>query len=135
MPALFISYRRTDSPDTVKLIHERLKRQLPRWEIFYDHESIPLGVPFPERLRAKLASATVVLVIIGPRWLELLQKRKDGPIDHVRMEVRLALEARTSVVPILVGHAAMPTDADLADFPDLQPLLLRNGRPVRPDPD
>ncbi len=38
-------------------------------------------------------------------------------------------------MPVLVGHAAMPTDADLADFADLQPLLQRNGRPVRPDPD
>ena len=43
MPSLFISYRRGDSPDTVKLIHERLKKRLPRWDIFYDHESIPLG--------------------------------------------------------------------------------------------
>ncbi len=29
----------------------------------------------------------------------------------------------------------MPADAELADFADLQPLLQRNGRPVRPDPD
>ncbi len=135
MPSLFISYRRTDSPDTVKLIHERLKRRLPRWEIFYDHESIPLGEQFPERLRAKVASAAVVLVIIGPKWLEILQERKGAAVDHVRAEVRLALEATTNVVPVLVGHAAMPTDADLADFADLQPLLQRNGRPVRPDPD
>ncbi len=135
MPSLFISYRRTDSPDTVKLIHERLKRRLPRWEIFYDHESIPLGEQFPERLRAKVASAAVVLVIIGPKWLEILQERRSGPVDHVRAEVRLALEAATSVVPVLVGRAAMPTEADLADFADLQPLLERHGRPVRPDPD
>src|SRR6516225_6149407 len=135
MPSLFISYRRHDSPDTVKLIHERLKRRLPRWEIFYDHDSIPLGEEFPERLRAKVTSAAVVLVVIGPRWLGILQERKGGEIDHVRAEVRLALEAGTNVVPVLVGHAAMPTEADLADFADLQPLLARNGRPVRPDPD
>src|SRR5947209_3732568 len=135
MPSLFISYRRTDSPDTVKLIHERLKRRLPRWEIFYDHESIPLGEQFPERLRAKVCSATVVLVIIGPKWLEILHERKSAAIDHVRAEVRLALEATKSVVPILVGHAAMPRIGDLADFADLQPLLQRNGCPVRPDPD
>src|SRR5216684_3929972 len=135
MPSLFMSYRRDDSPDTVKLIHERLKRRLPRWEIFYDHESIPLGEQFPERLRAKVASAAVVLVIIGPNWLKILQERKGAALDHVRAEVRLALEATTSVVPILVGRAAMPTDADLADFADMQPLLQRNGRPVRPDPD
>jgi serine/threonine protein kinase len=135
MPSLFISYRRSDSPDTVKLIHERLKKRLPRWEIFYDHESIPLGEQFPERLRAKVALAAVVLVIIGPKWLEILHERKSAAIDHVRAEVRLALEAARSVVPVLVGHAAMPTDADLADFADLQPLLQRNGCPVRPDPD
>jgi serine/threonine protein kinase len=135
MPSLFISYRRGDSPDTVKLLHERLTKRLPRWEIFYDHESIPLGDPFPERLRAKVMAATAVLVIIGPKWLQILRERKGAPIDHVREEVRLGMEAGASVVPVLVGHAAMPTDADLADFADLQPLLKRNGRPVRPDPD
>src|SRR5436190_8875749 len=114
MPSLFISYRRSDSPDTVKLIHERLKRRLPRWEIFYDHESIPLGEQFPERLRAKVSSAVVVLVVIGPKWLKILHERKGAAIDHVRAEVRLALEAATNVVPVLVGHARMPTDADLA---------------------
>ena len=135
MPALFISYRRTDSPDTVKLIYERLKTRLPRWEIFYDHESIPLGEQFPERLRAKVSAATVVLVIIGPKWLEILQERKHAAVDHVRTEVQLALKATPNVVPVLVGHATMPSDADLAEFADLQALLRRNGRPIRPDPD
>jgi aminoglycoside phosphotransferase (APT) family kinase protein len=135
MPSLFISYRRGDSPDTVKLLHERLKRRLPRWELFYDHQSIPLGEPFPERLRATVTSATVVLVIIGPKWLEILQERKGAAVDHVRTEIRLALEAGTNLVPILVGRSALPTEAELAEFPDLQPLLSRNGRRVRPDPD
>jgi hypothetical protein len=97
--SLFISYRRADSPDTVKLIHERLKQRLPRWEIFYDHESIPLGEQFPDLLRVKVTTATAVLVIIGPKWLEILRKRKSTAIDHVREEVRLALEAGASVVP------------------------------------
>ena len=64
---------RGDSPDTVKLIHERLKHRLPRWEIFYDHASIRPGEEFPELLRTKVASATAVLVIIGPKWLEILK--------------------------------------------------------------
>jgi hypothetical protein len=135
MPSLFISYRRSDSPDTVKLLHERLKRRLPRWDTFYDHESIPLGEQFPERLRTQVAAATVVLVVIGPKWLPILQERKNTPVDHVRAEVRLALQAAANVVPVLVGHAPLPTPADLAAFPDLLPLLECNGRPVRPDPD
>ncbi len=135
MPTLFISYRRGDSPDTVKLIHERLKQRLPRWEIFYDHASIPLGEEFPELLRTRVSSATAVLVIVGPKWLEILRERRGAPIDHVRIEIQLALEAGASVVPVVVGNANVPSDKDLADFPDLQPLRLRNGRPVRPDPD
>ncbi len=82
MPTLFISYRRGDSPDTVKLIHERLTKRLPRWEIFYDHDSIPLGDSFPERLRAKVTAARAVLVIIGPKWVEILRERKSALGTH-----------------------------------------------------
>lgn len=135
MPSLFLSYRRGDSPDTVKLIHEKLQKRLPRWKIFYDHDSIPLGEAFPERLRTEVTTATAVLVIMGPKWLDILRERRSATVDHVRVEVRLALESHGSVVPVLVNRAAMPGDADLADFPDLLPLLNLNGRPVRPDPD
>jgi WD40 repeat protein/serine/threonine protein kinase len=133
--SLFISYRRDDSPDTVKLLYEHLRHRLPRWEIFYDHESIPLGAAFPEHLRMKVTSATAVLVIIGPKWLDLLHQRQGMGMDHVREEVRLALESGGSVIPVLVGRALLPASADLGDFPDLAPLLARNGQPVRPDPD
>ena len=34
MPSVFLSYRRADSPDTVKLLSERLKARLPRWRVF-----------------------------------------------------------------------------------------------------
>ena len=133
--ALFICYRRCDCPDTVKLIHERLQQRLARWEIFYDHQSIPMGEEFPKLLRAKVTSASAVLVIIGPKWLETLRQRRHESIDQVRAEVQLALDAGRHVIPVLVGKADMPTDADLADFPDLLPLGRRNGRTVRPDPD
>jgi serine/threonine protein kinase len=135
MPSLFISYRRADSPDTVKLLHERLTQRLRGWEIFYDHQSIPQGQEFPELLRAKVTSATAVMVIIGPKWLEILKQRASAAgTDHVREEVRLALESGNIVIPVTVGNANRPIEADLAEFPDLQPLLRRNGRDVRPDP-
>src|SRR5262249_22512893 len=104
MSRLFISYRRADSPDTVKLLSERLKARLRRWEIFYDHQSIPPGEPFSERLREELTNAKVVLVIIGPHWLELLNKRTSAPVDHVREEIRLALTSSHVVIPVTVGN-------------------------------
>jgi serine/threonine protein kinase/tetratricopeptide (TPR) repeat protein len=134
MSLVFISYRRDDSPDAVARIHERLVARLRNREVFYDHTSIELGDEFPQVLRDKVTTAGVVLVVIGPRWVASLHARRAAPVDHVREEVRLALASGADVVPVLVGRATMPTDADLADFPDLLPLLRRNAQPVPPDP-
>ena len=135
MSRLFLSYRRSDSPDTVKILCERLKARLPRWEIFYDHESIPAGQAFPERLHRGITAATVVLAIIGPRWLDILRERRTLPVDHVREEIRLALESAGIVIPVPVLNASIPSAADLADIPELLALPSLNARPVRPDPD
>jgi serine/threonine protein kinase/formylglycine-generating enzyme required for sulfatase activity len=135
MPVIFISYRRQDSPDTVKLIHEQLKQQLLRWEVFYDHKSLRPGEDYPELLRLRVTSARAVLVVIGPKWLEILKQRANVPgVDHVREEVGLALTSGSKVIPVMVGNVSMPTEAELAAFPDLQLLARRTGRSVRPDP-
>ncbi|MDP1563516.1 MAG: tetratricopeptide repeat protein [Pirellulaceae bacterium] len=138
--SLFISYRRADSPDTVKLIYERLRAELPRWEIFYDHKSIPPGEAFPERLRVEVISAAVVLVIIGPRWLDILRERNaqsqknQSKVDHVREEVRLAIESNRLVIPVPVANARLSA-TDMIDFPDVCQLTSFNSRPIRPEPD
>ena len=135
MPTIFLSYRRADCPDTVKLLYERLKARLPRWRIFYDHSSIEPGEAFPERLRKEIIAADVVLAVIGPRWLPLLRERANNFVDHVREEIRLAVESEQTLIPVAVMNAAIPSEADLADFPDVQLLARRNGWPVRPEPD
>jgi len=134
MSSVFLSYRRSDSPDAVARIYEKLSQRLRNRDIFYDHASIELGADFVERLQGKIASSSAVLVIIGPKWLEILMERSSATVDHVREEIRLALASRTDVVPVLVGNAKMPTEADLVDFPDLLPLLRKNAQRVSPDP-
>lgn len=136
MSSLFISYRRVDSPGSVSRLQERLKARLPRWTLFYDHEKLKPGEDFPERLRQEVTSAAVVLIVIGPRWVESLKERLNQPgIDHVREETRLALQAGHKVIPVLAENASMPREADLAEFSELLPLLRINGRVVRPNPD
>jgi WD40 repeat protein/serine/threonine protein kinase len=136
MSSLFLSYRRADSPGTVKYLFDRLKSRLPRWTLFYDHKVLLPGEVLSERLRYEVTSAEVVLCVIGPRWLDLLKERRDRPeIDHVREEVRLALSAGHTVIPLLVENAPMPREADLADFPELKPLCRLIGQSVRPEPD
>jgi len=76
MSSVFISYRRNDSPDSVARIHGKLVARLRNREIFYDHASIELGAEFPEVLRHKVTTAGVVLVVIGPKWVEELRREK-----------------------------------------------------------
>jgi tetratricopeptide (TPR) repeat protein len=135
MPAIFLSYRRADCPDTVKLLYERLKARLPRWKIFYDHTSIDAGEAFPDRLYKEIVAADVVLAVIGPQWLPLLRERRNGAVDHVREEIRLAVESERMLIPVAVMNAAIPSETDLADFEEVRPLARRNGWPVRPEPD
>jgi serine/threonine protein kinase len=134
--SLFLSYRRSDAPGTVKQLYDRLKSRLPQWRIFYDHEVLLPGQDLPERLHREVTSAAVVLCVIGPRWVTSLKERQRDPgVDHVHEEVRLALRAGHTVIPVLVENAAMPTDIDLVEFPDLQPLCRLIRQAVRPGPD
>lgn len=93
MSRLFLSYRRSDCPDTVKLLYERLKVRLPRWQIFYDHQSIQPGEVFPERLRHEVTTSEVVFVLIGPQWLRLLQERRTSPRKSIET-IKRALHSK-----------------------------------------
>ena len=137
MPVIFISYRRSDSQDVTGRIYDRLVAKFTEKQVFKDVESIPLGVTFPMHISQMIGKASVVLVIIGPGWVtatdEQGRRRLDDPTDFVRIEVESALRANMPVVPVLVGTARMPSPNELA--PSLSKLTLRNGMPVRPDPD
>jgi eukaryotic-like serine/threonine-protein kinase len=134
MSLVFLSYRRADCPDAVSRLHEKLRAKLRNTEVFYDHSSIELGAEFPQLLRDKVTAADVVLICIGPKWVELLQSRREVH-DFVREEVRLALESKKEVIPLLIGgNLHMPTEADLANFPELLPLRSKNAQLIRPDP-
>ena len=117
MSSLFLSYRRGDSSGTVKHLYDRLKARLPQWTLFYDHKILLPGEDLPERLRHEVTTAEVVLFVIGPHWVESLRERLHrAEIDYLREEVRLSLSAKHKVIPLLIEGAAMPTEADLAEF-------------------
>jgi len=136
--SVFICYRRDDSGETAGRIFDRLTRDLPAGAVFRDLDSIPLGVDFREHVRQKLASARVVLVLIGREWLAIRdaheRRRLDDAADHVRVEVELALHTPgVRVIPILCRQALMPGAEDLPQT--MRDLAFKNGQAVRPDPD
>jgi hypothetical protein len=139
MPALFISYRRSDSSDITGRIFDRLIGHFGNKpvKVVRDVDSIPVGEDFREVLRDRIQDCDVVLVIIGPNWTTVADskgtRRLDDAADTVRIEIEQALELKKKVIPVCVTHAQMPAEEVLPD--SIKKLAFRNGVQVRPDPD
>ena len=126
---VFISYRRDDSMVTAALLYRELTSRPEFADAFMDIDDIGYGDDFVAAIDAALQQADVVLVVIGPKWAEMLQARLRGD-DWVRHEVATALRLRDGaarpgrpalrVVPVLIGGAVPP--AAVALPPDLAPL-------------
>jgi Tol biopolymer transport system component len=137
LPGIFISYRRSDTPDAVGRIYDRLVSEFGKARVFKDVDSIPLGQDFRGHLNDIVGGCAAVLAIIGPKWTDIRneagQKRLEDPDDFVRIELEAALARNVPVVPVLVGHAPMPGTSQLPST--LSSLAFRQSIEVRPDPD
>lgn len=72
-----------------------------------DVEEIQPGQNFAQAIEQVLAQCSTVLVVIGPRWRELLDLRAaHSEQDYVVHEIAAALAAKKTIVPVLVGGAA-----------------------------
>jgi hypothetical protein len=126
---VFISYRRDDESNFAGRLFERLLRNLDAKRVFMDVDSIELGLDFTEVIDTWLEQCSVMLVVIGNKWLDCAgpdgRRRLDDPDDFVRIEVESALaRPGVRVIPILVDGASVPGAADLPDH--LKPLARRN---------
>jgi tetratricopeptide (TPR) repeat protein len=115
-PRLFVNYRREDTNGIAAALASTLRHGLERGEVFLDRDGIQGGEPWPLRLREELQRSTVVLVLIGARWLTAANRfgvrRLDHEDDWVRVEIAEALAAGKTVIPILLdGVPAPPREA------------------------
>ena len=93
MPSIFISYRRSESAGHAVRLFERLLCWYPKDELFFDLDSVETGDDFPEVIDQAIRAAKVVLVVIGPKWLNVLNRRVAEPdVDFVRREVAIAVQ-------------------------------------------
>ena len=86
--------------------------------MFFDVETIPVGVDFRKHIEVRILQSAVVLAIIGHRWLRL--PRWFGRLlartmteDHVMTEIEFALNHGVPILPILVDDASIPDSQDL----------------------
>ncbi len=130
---VFISYRRDDSAGWTGRLYDRTVSALGSERVFMDVEAIAPGEDFAEAIEAILDRVETVLVVIGPRWLEVRdsegRRRIEDPADFVRREIEGALVRRIRVVPVLVGGAEMPSEHDLPE--DIFALARRNSVSLR----
>ncbi len=134
---IFISYRRQDSQHIVGRIYDHLALAFGEPAVFKDVESIPLGSDFRKEIGRSLNGCVIVIVVIGPGWVEA--KDRDGnrrlnePSDYLRLEIETALKSSSTVFPLVVEGASMPPATALPD--ELSELAFLNCAEVRNDPD
>src|SRR5215470_3143295 len=116
---IFINYRGDDSETVAVLIDRELSAQFGSDRVFLDSRSIPAGTDFAEELLGRVRAGSVLLVVIGPRWLTMTdatgRRRIDDPADWVRREISEALTQRLRVIPVLTNDAQLPTETDLPE--------------------
>lgn len=117
MGGVFISYRGEDSQSYGALIYHELSRRFGLDQVFLDSESISAGEDFVEVLLGRLRRCSVVLAVIGPRWLtstdEAGRRRIDSPEDWIRHELIEAFAQGLRVIPILTDNVEIPAESEL----------------------
>jgi len=125
--SIFISYRRDDSAGYARAVYDELARRFGAERVFMDVDDIAAGEAFADVIRRAVGESTLLLVLIGRRWLG---EREGQPAriteagDFVRIEVAAALAKGMRVIPLLLDGMPMPTASQLPE--DLRALVGRN---------
>jgi hypothetical protein len=124
---IFISYRHRDTQGEASRLADDLRAALADVHIFRDVETIEAGADFAERLERALAECSVLLVMIGPTWLEQRDaqgnRRIDNPSDWTRVEIATGLARDVRVIPVKCRDASLPKADQLPD--EIQALVRR----------
>ena len=129
MTGIYISYRRDDSLAVAGRLCDDLADAFGRERVSMDFDDMPPGEDFSSYMERKLRETTVLLVLIGPRWLAVTDaegtRRIDSTDDFVRFEIATALHVGMPVVPVLVDDTPFPQAEQLPG--DLGALITRQG--------
>ena len=114
MSTIFISYRRTDSPQACR-VYDWLVRRFGHDAVFMDVAAIPVAVDFQEYIGQAIGDSRIMIALIGAQWFAKIQDDN----DPVRLEIESALSNQVPVLPVLIGTTPMPS-------PDQLPASISN---------
>ena len=133
MAHLFVSYRRDDSAAEAGRLADGLAAHASHPTVFFDTEAIAPGDPWRQRIDDALAHCDIMLVVIGPHWLDTApgsgRPRLFDAGDVQAYEIAAALKRRIRTIPILVAGATLPVRAQLPET--LSGLLDANALEIR----
>lgn len=98
-------------------LSDRLISHFGKANIFLDVINIPVGRDFDKIIEEKIAQSDAVLAMIGPDWLAELKQRENHQNDFVRAELKVSLNRKIPVIPVLMGNVSLPS-------PDTLPLEI-----------
>lgn len=115
MTQVFLNYRTEDEPFGVAMLDQELSHRFGSAAVFLASKSIPLGSDWEPQLFDAVAKSTAVLVVMGRHWRNAKNRRRlDDPADHVRREIRHALDLGKQVIPVRLAVKRLSTE----DLPD-----------------
>lgn len=131
---IFINYRRDDSKGEAQALRTYLEPKLPGCELFMDVDGgISPGSNFVRALDERIASADILLCLIGSRWIDIADergaRRLEGADDFVRVELASALKRDITVIPVLIDDTRMPSEAELPE--SIRMLAYKQGVRLR----
>lgn len=126
MAIVFVSYRRADAAVSADRLRQRLVDEFGEGAVFFDRDTLPLGMDWRDGIREVLSDCKAVVVVIGPDWLGVAdgRTRLNDPDDWVRFEVEQSLLRGIPTIPVLTGGAqSLPPESHLPE--PLRPLAFR----------
>jgi hypothetical protein len=132
VPEIFINYRTGDGERFAVIFDQDLSRRFGSDNVFRASKSIRPGRDFRKALSSASAAAHVLLVLIGPSWLDDDDKSGGNPLtsddNWTRKEILNAIEYGAHIVPVLCGRQTprlsrtiLPSGLDqLADYQSLR---------------
>jgi uncharacterized protein YgiM (DUF1202 family) len=138
MPRIFISHRWDDhaATSTTSILYDQLVEFFGEDDILMDAGDVPMTAKYCAELEHEVGSCDILLVVIGPRWIDSAYpdgtRRLDDPDDYVHIEIVTALHRSSmQIFLVLVGQTPMPNVPDLP--PVLGPVLRHEALAVRAD--
>ena len=129
---IFINYRRDDAGGFAGRLSDTLTAHFGGDRVFRDVTGIDYGHDFEKVIDERVSESCAIVVLIGDKWTSVVnadgRRRLDDPDDYVCREIAAALASGVTVVPVLIGDAAMPRRDELPER--LAELTRRNAMTI-----